>query len=146
MNLPRPVAGLALLAALVLLTSCATSTISRIDSNRAAYDSWPLEIQEAVLNNRVKIGMTPDQVRTSVGKPTEVVQRSVQAGDDEVWVYRSGGSSSGGGLLSNTNISLGGSIGGVGVSGNPGSMGSSSNGEEHEVVFHDGVVSRSDFP
>src|ERR1044071_5632820 len=146
MTLPRRLAGIGMLAVVALLAGCSSSPISRIDANRAAYESWPIEIQDAVLNGHVKPGMTPEQVIMSVGKPTEKVQRSVQAGDDEVWVYRKGGT--GGALLSNTNVSLGGSIGGVGVSGSPGSLGGGSapDPEEHEVVFRDGVVSRSDFP
>jgi hypothetical protein len=133
------------LSAAALLSSCSTSPISRIDANRAAYESWPIEVQEAVLSQRVIVGMTPDQVRTSLGKPTEIVNRSVQAGDDEVWVYRKGGGGSS--LLNNTNVSLGGSIGGIGVAGSPGSLGSQSSGEEeHEVVFRNGVVSRTDIP
>lgn len=132
----------AVTSAVLLVAACSTSPISRIDSNRALYDSWPLEMQEAVLNGTVKPGMTPEMVRMSVGKPTEVVVRSVQAGEDEVWVYRKGG---GGGLLSNTGISVGTSVGGVGVSSGTSGQRSGS-GEEHEVIFRNGVVSRSDFP
>ena len=37
-----------------LLAGCSTSPISRIDSNRSAYESWPIEVQEAVLNGQAK--------------------------------------------------------------------------------------------
>jgi hypothetical protein len=125
--------------ALLLLAACTTSPLSRIDSNRALYESWPLEIQEAVLNGEVKPGMTPDMVRMSVGRPTEVVTRSVQSGDDEVWVYRKGGSP-----LSNTGLSIGGGVGGVSVGGSSGGGGGGYE-EENEVIFRDGVVARSTF-
>lgn len=124
----------------LLLGACATSTISRIDANRAAYESWPLDVQEAVLNGHVKPGMTPEQVEMSVGKPTEVVNRSLKPGEDEVWIYRKGGGSS---ALKNTSISLGGGIGGVNV-GTGGIGGGGGVEEEHEVVFQNGVVLRSD--
>jgi hypothetical protein len=131
---------LLLLSAVSLFTACSTSPLSRIDANRAAYESWPLEVQDAVLNGHVKPGMTPEMVEMSVGKPSEVVNRAVKAGDDEVWVYRKGGSA-----FKNTGISLGTSIGGVGVS-SGGTPGGGSTEEEHEVAFQNGVVVRSDIP
>lgn len=129
-----------LVSAVWFFAACSTSPLSRIDSNRALYESWPIEIQEAVLNKQVKVGMTPEMVQMAVGKPTEVVTRSVQSHDDEVWVYRTGGG--GGGLLSG--VSIGGGAGGVSVGGSS-SGGSSSYPEEHEVVFRNGVVARTDF-
>jgi hypothetical protein len=128
-----------------LLAGCAApSTSSRIDQNRAAYESWPFEVQQAVIDNKVIVGMTPDMVRTSLGKPTEVVNRSGKAGDDEIWVYRKGGT---GPDLGNTGVSMGGSVGGIGVGGSTGGLprGSSDDVEEKEVVFRNGVVVRSDF-
>jgi hypothetical protein len=137
-------------AGAVALAGCASSPMSRIDANRAAYESWPFEVQEAVLNGQAKPGMTPEQVRVALGKPTEVVQRSVQSGDDEVWVYRKSGDGGGAGsILQTTGISIGAGTGGIGVStdtnvpiggGNVGPTG-----EEREVVFQNGVVVRSDF-
>ena len=119
---------------------CSTSPVSRIDSNRAEYESWPLEVQEAVLKGEARKGMTPEQVEMALGKPTEVVTRSAKAGEDEVWVYRK--SNVGSSLLNNTGVSLGGGIGGVSVGGGSGGRRQSS--EEHEVVFGNGVVVRSD--
>lgn len=135
--------ALVFLAASSLLAGCATSTISRIDANRAAYESWPLEMQEAVLSNKVKVGMTAEMVEMSVGRPTEKISRSA-TGDDEVWVYRKGGG--GGSILKNTGISIGGGVGGVGVSTGT-SMGGGGGAvpEEREVVLQNGVVIRSDF-
>jgi hypothetical protein len=139
MNFLSRMRCLAFAPALFFLAACTTSPLSRIDSNRALYESWPLDVQEAVLNGQVKPGMTAEMVTMSVGKPTEVITRSVQSGQDEVWVYRKGGGSG----LSNTGISLGGGVGGVSIGGSTG--GGSSYEEEHEVVFRDGVVARSDF-
>jgi hypothetical protein len=130
-----------LIAAISVLVGCATSPLSRIDANRPLYESWPLEVQEAVLNGQVKNGMTPEMVQMSVGKPSQVITRGI---DDEVWVYRKGGSSS---LLRNTGISIGAGTGGVGIgtSTSVGGGGGGSVEEEHEVVFQSGVVVRTDF-
>jgi hypothetical protein len=119
----------------LLLSACSTSPVSRIDSNRAAYESWPLEVQEAVLNGRVKKGMTPDQVEMALGRPTEVVPKSTT---DETWIYRRGGGA-GSSILNNSNISLGIPIGGTTVMTNPrGTRGTTP--EEEEVYFVNGVV------
>lgn len=118
--------------------------MSRIDSNRARYESWPLEVQEAVLNGRARKGMTPEQVEMALGKPTEVVSRGA-AGEDEVWVYRKSEGGTGSGLLKNTGVSLGGGLGGVNVgTGMRGGGGRGQTPEETEVVFSKGVVIRSD--
>ncbi len=132
------------LAVLLLAAGCSSSPMSRIDANRARYESWPLEVQQAVLNGQAIKGMTPEQVEMSLGKPTEVVSRSAKGGDDEVWVYRKGGGSGGlGGALSG--VSVGAGTGGVAVSTSTSVGGGRSRGnaEETEVVFRNGVVSRS---
>jgi hypothetical protein len=124
------------------LAACSSSTMSRIDSNRAAYETWPIEMREAVLSGRVVKGMTPDMVETTLGKPSQVITRS---GDDEVWVYKKGGAGSAlGGLLGNTGVSIGGGVGGVGVSTGIGGQRRPSNSDEQEVVFQKGVVVRAD--
>jgi hypothetical protein len=118
--------------------------MSRIDADRARYESWPLDVQQAVLNGQAIKGMTPEQVEMSLGKPTEVVSRSAKGGDDEVWVYRKGNALGGlGGALSG--ISVGAGTGGVGVGTSTSVGGGRSRGsaEEVEVVFRNGVVSRS---
>jgi hypothetical protein len=128
------------LATAALFAGCSTSPLSRIDANRALYETWPLEVQQAVLDGRAEKGMTHDQVMMSIGKPTEVQTRVARGGDEEVWIYRKGG----GGSLLPKNMSLGGSIGGIGV-GTGGGGSSSGIAEEREVVFKKGVVVRSDF-
>ena len=133
-----------LLSAVLLgWAACSSSPISRIDANRAKYESWPLEVQQAVLNGRAIKGMTPAQVEMSLGKPSEIVTRSA-SGDDEVWVYKKGGALGGlGGALKNTGVSIGTGIGGVGVGTSTGGGGMGPAPEEIEVVFRNGVVSRS---
>ena len=64
--------------------------MSRIDSNRAAYETWPIEMKEAVLNGTAVKGMTPEMVEMALGKPTRVDTRSGSNADDEVWVYSKG--------------------------------------------------------
>ncbi len=125
-----------------ILAGCSTSPMSRIDADRAKYESWPLDVQQAILNGEAIKGMTPEQVEMSLGKPSEVVTRSAKAGDDEVWVYRKGGAL-GSGILKNTGVSIGGGVGGVGV-GASSSGGGRQTPEESEVVFSNGVVVRSD--
>lgn len=129
--------------AALLLNACSSSPMSRIDSNRAKYESWPLEVQEAVLNGRARKGMTAEQVEMAMGKPSEVVSRGAKAGEDEIWIYRKGGGL-GSGLLGNTGISVGGGTGGVGVGTTVGGGGRRASAEEQEVVFGNGVVVRSD--
>jgi hypothetical protein len=135
-----------LLPALALaLAGCTSSPISRIDANRDKYQSWPLDVQEAVLAGEARKGMTPEQVEVAMGKPSEVVTRSAGPGGEEVWIYRKGGGV-GSGLLSNTGISVGAGTGGVSVGSSTG-IGGGRRGqtpEEREVVFAKGVVVRAD--
>src|SRR5689334_17642493 len=129
---------MALLCASFTFAACSTSPLSRIDANRARYESWPLDVQEAVLNGEARKGMTPEQVEMALGKPTEVVTRSGKPGEDEVWVYRK--SNLGSSVLNNTGVSVGGGIGGVSVG--TGTSGRRQSSEEREVVFGNGVVVR----
>lgn len=131
--------------AVSFLAACSTSPISRIDSNRAVYESWPFEIQQAVLNGEVKTGMTPEQVEMSIGKPTRVDSRPGKAGQDEVWVYSKGSGLGLGSLLGNTGVSVGGGVGGVSVgTGIGGGRQRAPVSDDQEVVFENGVVLRSD--
>jgi hypothetical protein len=67
---------------------CASSQMSRIDRNRDIYETWPIEVRQAVLDGKVEAGMNPDMVRVAWGEPSEVT--SSPAGD-EIWVYAKGG-------------------------------------------------------
>ena len=71
-------------------SACSTSPISRIDRDRAKYESWPLDVQEGILASEARKGMTREQVEMALGKPTQIISRSARDGDDEVWVYRKG--------------------------------------------------------
>jgi hypothetical protein len=134
-------------AAVAVLAGCASSTMSRIDSNRAEYETWPVEVQEAVLNKRVIQGMTPDQVTMSMGKPTSVENRPGKQNDQEVWIYKTGGGGLSGLSGLPVNLGLGTSIGPVGVYSNK-SLGGGSNGvsqeEQDEVIFENGAVVKTD--
>lgn len=81
------------LAALWLAGCQSSAQMSRIDSNRDAYEQWPIEVRQAVLDGKAEPGMTPEMVQMALGKPTEIVTRSgtPATGDDEVWIYRTGG-------------------------------------------------------
>lgn len=133
---PRLVFSGALLSAALLLAACSTSSLSRIDADRELYESWPLDVQEAVLEQRVINDMTPEQVEMAVGKPTEKTVRSGRQGSEEVWIYREKTGPNLG------NMSIGGSIGPVGVV----QQGGGGYAEENEVVFMDGRVVRTTLP
>ena len=108
-----------LLAAVGLAAGCASSQMSRIDRNRDIYETWPIEIRQAVLDGKVEPGMNSDMVRVSWGNPTEIT--SSPAGD-EIWVYATGGDPGGayypgggmGGSMGGSGIGMGGS--GIGIS------------------------------
>ncbi len=121
--------------------------MSRIDANRAVYESWPVDVQEAVLNQRAIPGMTPEQVEMAMGKPTSTDSRAGKDGPEEIWVYKKSSGPSMPGILQNTSIGIGGGIGGVGVGSTlPIGRGASSrapvDADEQEIVFKDGVVLR----
>lgn len=92
MNRKTPGRFVALIA-LAIGGGCGSPQMSRIDSNRELYESWPIETRQAVLDGKIEPGMTPDMVRLALGKPAEIVTRSgvANSGDDEIWVYRKGG-------------------------------------------------------
>lgn len=93
--------GLALGLAAWLLAGCSSSQMNRIDQNREVYEQWPVEVRQAVLDGKVEEGMTPDMVLMAIGKPTEVQSRggTPQTGEDEVWIYRTGGVESDPGMM-----------------------------------------------
>ncbi len=125
----------------MLLAGCSTSPMSRIDANRAVFESWPLDMQSAVLEGRAVKDMTPAMVRMALGEPTRITPNAGYEKGEETWIYvKSGGSN-----LSLPNIGLGGSIGGVGVStgGRGGGRSRAPSGEEEiQVIFQKGVVTR----
>jgi hypothetical protein len=172
MNL-QPLVSLGALIAATLVAGCSSSQMSRIDRNRDLYESWPIDIRQAVLDGKVEPGMTPDMVRVAWGEPSEIVAQS-HAGD-EIWVYVRGGSDGsviypgGGGYpstypsRSGSSISIGsggrggpvvGVGSGVGIGGTGSIMGPSGSPiivpptppDIREVMFRNGVVHRADAP
>lgn len=73
----------------VAAAGCSSSQMSRIDRNRDLYETWPIEIRQAVLDGKVEPGMTPDMVRVAWGEPSEIVAQARSG--DEIWVYKRGG-------------------------------------------------------
>jgi hypothetical protein len=59
----------------------------RVDAHRAAYESWPIETRQAVLDGQVELDMNPDMVRIALGEPNEIVQRSRGGREEVVWIY-----------------------------------------------------------
>jgi hypothetical protein len=120
-----------------LLAGCTTTPMNRIDANRSLYDSWPVEVRQAVLDGRVEKGMTPEMVEMSIGKPSQKETRPGRQGADEVWIYGGSGSSP----LKGANIGVG--VGPVYVGGLGGGSGAST-AEYREVVFQNGAVVSGD--
>lgn len=142
-------------------TGCSTSSLSRIDRNRDRYESWPVDVQEAVLNGEARPGMTREQVEMALGKPAQILSHLASGGGDEVWVYRAGdvgstltkavsvasvGTSVGGVSIGarGGGVSVGSGVGGVNVGTTVGGSRSRPTSDEKEIVFKDGVVLRVD--
>ncbi|HVU24765.1 MAG TPA: hypothetical protein VHE13_11635 [Opitutus sp.] len=123
------VVGLALAAA-----GCA-NVESRVQSHRAAFDSWPAEVQQKVRAGRISLGFTPEMVRVALGEPGQVRTRTTEEGQAEVWVYYNGG----------PHFSLGLGVGaGTRHSAYAGGVGVGEGYREEEllrVIFEDGKVS-----
>lgn len=83
-------AGFGITAAL-FLSGCSSGQMSRIDTNRDIYETWPIETRQAVLDGNVEQGMLPEMVRVAWGKPSEVVPSPGGGPSDEIWVYKKGG-------------------------------------------------------
>ncbi len=113
--------------------------MSRIDANRAEYETWPIEVKQAVLDGRVEKGMTPRQVEVAIGKPANVEVRETRKGTQEVWTYKKGG---GGSPLKGSTVSIG--TYGVGVSTTAG--GRNQYEETYTVVFENDAVVSADVP
>lgn len=140
-----------LLMALFLVGCSSTSPMSRIEANRALYESFPYEMQEAILNGKIVPGMTPEMVKMTLGEPSEVTGRNGRKGAEEVWTYKT--SSGGGGLgnaLHGTSVTMGGGMNGIFLGGTPMILGGGGGGtsapieDDQEVVFQNGMVVRSD--
>jgi hypothetical protein len=98
----------------VLAGGCASSQMSRIDRNRAIYETWPLEVRQAVLDGKVEPGMDQDMVRVAWGEPSQI---SSSPAGDEIWVYSKGGDPGSVYYPGGSGIGMGGTGVGVGGSG-----------------------------
>jgi hypothetical protein len=84
----RPaILGLGLLAA---AAGCSTVD-SRIAKNRAAFNTWPPAVQDKIVQGKIDIGMTGEQVGVALGAPDRVWTRTTADGTSQVWSYRDRG-------------------------------------------------------
>lgn len=78
--------GLALVLGLAL-TACSTPT-TRIEANRAAFNTATPAQQEMIKQGVVGLGFTPELVRLAIGDPDVIRTRLDKDGSSEVWLYR----------------------------------------------------------
>lgn len=103
-------------AALALAAGCSTVD-SRIDKNRAAFNTWAPAVQDKVVKGQVDIGFTAEQVRVALGEPDRVFTRTSADGTSQIWSYRDRGPKFGFGVGVGMGSvgSRGGSFGSVGI-------------------------------
>ena len=75
------------LAVLLLLTASCASVDSRVSDHKAAFDTWPADVQEKVRAGKVAIGFNPEMVEVALGKPDRLSSRTTAGGQADVWVY-----------------------------------------------------------
>lgn len=90
MKTKRSLCSAVLLSLGALLAGCSTVD-SRIDKNRAAFNTWPPAVQDKVVRGQIDVGFTTDQVRVALGEPDRVWSRTTADGTSEVWSYRERG-------------------------------------------------------
>jgi hypothetical protein len=114
--------GATLLGVAALAGGCSSSQMSRIDRHRDLYETWPLEVRQAVLDGKVEPGMNSDMVVVAWGRPSEI--KTSPAGD-EIWIFTRGGDPGsvyypGGGMgttgIGGSGIGIGGTGSGIGIS------------------------------
>ena len=78
----------ALATVLLALAAAGCSTIaSRIEQNRAYFDSLPAADQAQIRIGKIDLGFTPESVRMALGEPRRKTIRRTASGDAEVWTY-----------------------------------------------------------
>lgn len=104
------------LGIVLLVTGCSTVD-SRIAKNREAFSTWPAPVQDKVVQGKIDIGFTPDQVRVALGEPDRVFTRTTADGTSEIWSYRDRGPkfSFGVGVGMGSFGHRGGTMGGIGL-------------------------------
>jgi hypothetical protein len=148
-------------AAWAVMAGCTSSPMSRIDANRAEFETWPMEMQQAVIDGFIKKGMTPKMVEMAIGRPAKVIERSSSQRSEEIWVYHVGGS-----IMPERAAFVVGvpGVAGAGVAVGPpsrpalgvpttpgtvnvgGGVAVGTPPEKYTVVFEEGVVVKSDYP
>lgn len=108
--------GVCALALTLAAAGCATVG-SRIEKNRAQYETWPLAVREKVAAGQIDLGFTTEQVAVALGQPDRVFTRTTADGTSQVWTYRDRAPrfSFGVGVGMGSWGGRGGSFGGVGI-------------------------------
>lgn len=78
--------SLPVLVVLIAVAGCSTSA-SRIQNHQAAFDAWPVAVQQEVRVGRVGVGFTPEMVQVALGEADRRYTRTSLQGTSEVWVY-----------------------------------------------------------
>ncbi len=121
------------LLAATVLAAC-SSTASRIDDQKATFDTYSAEMQQKIREGKVDVGFTQEQVRLSLGEPTRRYTQQTAAGQSEVWAYGKSGPT--------FSFGLGAGSFGSGVGGGVG-LGTSTGGNSEDkmrVTFEGGKV------
>jgi len=121
------------LLAATVLAAC-SSTASRIDDQKATFDTYSAEMQQKIREGKVEVGFTQEQVRLSLGEPTRRYTQQSAAGQSEIWAYSKSGPT--------FSFGLGAGSFGSGVGGGVG-LGTSTGGNNEEklrVIFEAGKV------
>ena len=73
----------------LIVAGCASSTIEkRKRENYGAYSGLPSDIQSAVDQGQVKVGMSPEAVYIAWGKPSQVLTNESSQGTFVTWLYQ----------------------------------------------------------
>lgn len=120
------------------LAAC-TGPGARISRHKDAFNAYPPDVQAAIKDGRVQVGMTPDMVLMAAGDPDRKWTSDTQQGSLETWVWYESQPGVGVGFgVSSGYGHWGRGVGtsvGVGVGGAPAAVG-----EKRRVVFQDGRV------
>ncbi|MFP4542078.1 MAG: hypothetical protein ACLFR7_10655 [Opitutales bacterium] len=131
----RSLAAVFLALSCLLFTGCQSNSVeSRIEGDRAAFERWPAEVQEAVEAGRIEPGFTPAQVRMAWGEPDHQSSTLSAEAETEKWIYekRTPAFSIG--------IGVGGGSGNIGVGTSVGTTVGGWTKRVGTVVFRDGRV------
>jgi hypothetical protein len=112
----------------------ARTPAQRIEQDRAAFQSWPAEVQRLVQAGEVAVGFNADQVRMALGNPQDVNTRTTAEGQSEVWIYRDRRPRMGLGF------GVSGGSGGTGVGLGVGTSTGGTQAPRLRVIFSQGVV------